>query len=115
MEVAGQHPAVALPPDMIKRRLGHSTLAFAPVALGGSVFGWTIGEAMSHRLLDAFVDAGFSLVDTAEGYTWWVPGNKGGESETLIGTWLRKNPGKREKVLIATKCAFLSRDRIRGS
>ena len=67
---------------MIKRRLGHSTLAFAPIALGGSVFGWTIGEAMSHRLLDAFVDAGFSLVDTAEGYTWWVPGNKGGESET---------------------------------
>jgi aryl-alcohol dehydrogenase-like predicted oxidoreductase len=57
----------------------------------------------------------FSFVDTAEGYTWWVPGNKGGESETLIGSWLRKNPAKRNKVMIATKCAVLSKDRIRRS
>jgi len=100
---------------MKKLKLGHSSLEFAPIALGGNVFGWTIDEEMSHKLLDAFVDAGFSLVDTAEGYTWWVPGNKGGESETLIGSWLRKNPSKRDKVLIATKCAVLSKDRIRHS
>ena len=88
---------------MEKRRLGRSALEFRPIALGGIVFGWTIGEAMSHKLLDAFVDAGFSLVETAESYTFWAPGGKWGESETLIGSWLRNNPGKREKVLIATE------------
>ena len=100
---------------MDKRKLGRSALEFLPIALGGSVFGWTIGEAMSHKLLDAFVDTGFSLVETAESYTWWAPGSKWGESETLIGSWLKKNPGKRDRLLIATKCTVLSRTRLRAS
>jgi aryl-alcohol dehydrogenase-like predicted oxidoreductase len=98
-----------------KRKLGRSALEFLPIALGGSVFGWTIGEAMSHKLLDAFVDTGFSLVETAESYTFWAPGGKWGESETLIGSWLKNNPGKRDRLLIATKCTVLSRTRLRAS
>jgi aryl-alcohol dehydrogenase-like predicted oxidoreductase len=100
---------------MEKRKLGRSALEFLPIALGGSVFGWTIGEAMSHRLLDAFVDTGFSLVETAESYTFWAPGGKWGESEMLIGSWLKNNPGKRDRLLIATKCTVLSRTRLRAS
>ncbi len=100
---------------MEKRRLGRSALEFLPIGLGGTVFGWTIGEAMSHELLDAFVDAGFSLVETAESYTYWAPGGKWGGSESLIGGWLKKNPGKRDKLLIATKCTDLSRTRLRSS
>ena len=91
---------------MEKRKLGKSGLEFAPIAFGGNVFGWTADEATSHKLLDAFVDAGFSFVDTADVYSRWVPGNKGGESETVIGSWLKKNPAKRDKVLIATKCGM---------
>jgi aryl-alcohol dehydrogenase-like predicted oxidoreductase len=91
---------------MEKRKLGHSSLEFAPIAFGGNVFGWTADEATSHRILDAFVDAGFSFVDTADVYSRWKPGNKGGESETVIGSWLKKNPAKRDKVLIATKCGM---------
>jgi aryl-alcohol dehydrogenase-like predicted oxidoreductase len=98
-----------------KRKLGGSTLEFLPIALGGIVFGWTAGEAMSHKLLDAFVDAGFSLVDTAESYAFWAPNSEWGKSETLIGSWLGKNPGKRDRVLIATKCTGLSRARLRAS
>jgi aryl-alcohol dehydrogenase-like predicted oxidoreductase len=100
---------------MEKRRLGRSALEFQPIGLGGVVFGWTIGEAMSHRLLDAFVDAGFSLVETAESYPFWAPGGKWGESETLIGNWLKNNPGKRHRLVIATKCTVLSRTRLRAS
>jgi aryl-alcohol dehydrogenase-like predicted oxidoreductase len=100
---------------MEKRKLGRSALEFLPIALGGSVFGWTVGEAMSHKLLDAFVDTGFSLVETAESYTFWAPGGKWGESETLIGSWLKNNPGKRDRLLIATKCTVLSRTRLRAS
>ena len=100
---------------MEKRKLGRSALEFRPIALGGVVFGWTIGEAMSHKLLDGFVDAGFSLVETAESYTFWAPGGKWGESETLIGSWLKNNPGKRDRLLIATKCTVLSRTRLRAS
>jgi aryl-alcohol dehydrogenase-like predicted oxidoreductase len=66
------------------------------------VFGWTAGEATSFRLLDAFVAAGLNLIDTADAYSFWVPGNKGGESETIIGKWLKRS-GKREQVVIATK------------
>jgi aryl-alcohol dehydrogenase-like predicted oxidoreductase len=73
---------------MQKRKLGKSDLEFVPIAFGGNVFGWTADEATSHMLLDAFVDAGFSFVDTADVYSRWFPGNKGGESETVIGTWL---------------------------
>jgi aryl-alcohol dehydrogenase-like predicted oxidoreductase len=93
---------------MINRRLGRSALEAAPIALGGNVFGWTADEPTSFALLDAFVDAGFNLVDTADGYSAWVPGNQGGESETIIGKWLKRS-GKRDKVLIATKVAKLAR------
>jgi aryl-alcohol dehydrogenase-like predicted oxidoreductase len=87
------------------RPLGRSGLAVAPLAFGGNVFGWTADEATSFRLLDAFVDGGFNLIDTADVYSRWAPGHTGGESETLIGRWLKLpgNAGKRERVLIATK------------
>jgi aryl-alcohol dehydrogenase-like predicted oxidoreductase len=88
---------------MMQRKLGRSGLEVAPLALGGNVFGWTADEAASFEVLDAFVAAGFNLIDTANSYSRWVPGNKGGESETIIGKWLRRRPGVRSKVLIATK------------
>jgi aryl-alcohol dehydrogenase-like predicted oxidoreductase len=88
---------------LIKRRLGNSALEVGPLAFGGNVFGWTADEAASFKLLDAFVASGLNLVDTADVYSRWVPGNKGGESETVIGKWLEVRPGSRDKVLIATK------------
>ncbi|HEY6926250.1 MAG TPA: aldo/keto reductase, partial [Steroidobacteraceae bacterium] len=88
---------------MMKRKLGKSGLDVAPLAFGGNVFGWTADEPTSFKLLDAFVAAGFNLIDTANSYSLWAPGNKGGESETIIGNWLRRRPGVRAKVLIATK------------
>ena len=87
---------------MEKRRFGQSDLQLAPLMLGGNVFGWTIDEKTSFGILDAFVDAGYNAVDTADSYARWVPGNPGGESETIIGNWLKRS-GKRDKVLIATK------------
>jgi aryl-alcohol dehydrogenase-like predicted oxidoreductase len=87
---------------MDKRPLGRSGLATAPLCLGGNVFGWTADEKTSFEILDRFVDLGFNLIDTANIYSRWVPGHAGGESETVIGDWLRKS-GKRERVLIATK------------
>ena len=87
---------------MDKRKLGNSGLEVAPLAFGGNVFGWTADEPTSFALLDAFVGAGFNLIDTADMYSTWVEGNKGGESETIIGKWL-KHSGKRSKVVIATK------------
>lgn len=87
---------------MNKRQLGRSELQVAPLALGGNVFGWTIDEKTSFQLLDGFVAAGFNLIDTADIYSRWAPGNKGGESETIIGNWL-KIRGNRDKVIIATK------------
>ncbi|WP_017463860.1 aldo/keto reductase [Dyella ginsengisoli] len=84
------------------RPLGRSPLAIAPLAFGGNVFGWSADEATSFELLDAFVDAGFNLIDTADMYSSWVPGNRGGESETIIGKWLKRS-GKRDRVVIATK------------
>lgn len=84
------------------RPLGHSGLQVAPLAFGGNVFGWSVDEATSFSLLDAFVDAGFNLVDTADVYSRWVKGHAGGESETIIGKWLRKSR-KRDAVIIATK------------
>lgn len=87
---------------MTKRKLGNSPIEIAPLALGGNVFGWTIDQPTSFKILDAFVDAGFTFIDTADIYSTWVPGNKGGESETIIGNWL-KQTGKRSKVIIATK------------
>lgn len=87
---------------MEKRRLGNSELEIAPFALGGNVFGWTIDEKTSFEVLDAFIDAGFNFIDTADSYSTWAPGNKGGESETIIGNWM-KSRNNRDKVLIATK------------
>ena len=87
---------------MERRKLGNTGLEISPLALGGNVFGWTIDEPTSFRILDAFVAAGFNLIDTADVYAKWVPGNKGGESETIIGNWLKKS-GKRSEVIVATK------------
>lgn len=88
-----------------RRPLGRSGITVAPLAFGGNVFGWSVKDAAgTGRLLDAFVDGGFNLIDTADVYPAWVPGNKGGESETLIGQWL-KSSGKRDQVVIATKVA----------
>ena len=92
---------------MEKRRIGSSDLEIAPLVLGGNVFGWTADEAASFRILDAFVDAGGTMIDTADVYSAWVEGHQGGESETVIGRWLKRDPGKRAKVQIATKAGFL--------
>lgn len=87
---------------MKTRTLGTSGPEVGPLALGGNVFGWTIDEATSFRLLDAFVAAGFNLIDTADVYSRWAPGNQGGESETIIGNWFKRS-GKRDQVVLATK------------
>ena len=87
---------------MKKRKLGNSGLEVAPLALGGNVFGWTADEKTSFGLLDAFTAAGGNLVDTADIYSVWVPGHKGGESETVLGKWLKRG-GNRKKVVVATK------------
>jgi len=90
---------------MTQRELGKSGLKVSPLAFGGNIFGWTVDEATSFKLLDAFVEAGFNLVDTADVYSKWAPGNKGGESETILGKWLKRSR-KREKVIIATKAGM---------
>ena len=87
---------------MQKRRLGRTDLDIAPLVLGGNVFGWTADEKTSFDILDRFVDAGLNTVDTADSYSRWVSGNKGGESETIIGKWM-KSRGNRDKVVIVTK------------
>lgn len=88
--------------DPKKRALGKSGLATAPLVFGGNVFGWTIDKAKSFEILDAFVGAGFNAIDTADVYSRWVPGNSGGESETIIGEWLKARR-RRDDVLILTK------------
>lgn len=87
---------------MHKRALGSSGLSIAPLVFGGNVFGWTADAAMSFALLDAFVGAGFDAIDTADAYSRWVPGHGGGESETIIGQWLKAR-GNRDAVKILTK------------
>lgn len=87
---------------MQKRKLGNSSLEIAPLTLGGNVFGWTIDEKRSFEILDAFTGAGFNLVDTADVYSRWVAGHTGGESETVIGNWMKQR-GNRRQVCIATK------------
>ena len=87
---------------MKKRKLGNSGLEVSPLAFGGNVFGWTVDEPTSFKLLDAFAAAGFNLIDTADTYSRWVSGNRGGESETIIGKWFKRG-GNREKMVIATK------------
>ena len=85
-----------------KRKLGNSGLEIAPLAFGGNVFGWTADESASFQLLDAFVAAGCNFIDTADVYSKWAPGHQGGESESILGRWLKKS-GKRNQVVIATK------------
>lgn len=87
------------------RAIGRSGLRVAPLALGGNVFGWTADEATSFAVLDAFVDGGFNLIDTADIYSRWVPGHQGGESEAVIGRWLKApgNASKRDRIVLATK------------
>jgi aryl-alcohol dehydrogenase-like predicted oxidoreductase len=105
--------------EMERRRLGNSGLEVAPLVFGGNVFGWTVDEPTAFELLDAFVAHGFNFIDTADVYPKWVPGNQGGESETMIGNWLQRS-GKRNDVVIATKVGVemapdrkgLSRDNI---
>jgi aryl-alcohol dehydrogenase-like predicted oxidoreductase len=87
---------------MQKRHLGHSGLQVSPLCFGGNVFGWTADEPTSFNLLDAFVAAGFNFIDTADSYSTWAPGHRGGESETVIGRWLKAR-GRRDQVIIATK------------
>ena len=93
---------------MTLRQVGTSDMMVAPLALGGNVFDWTAEEAASFEVLDAFVDAGGSMIDTADVYSAWVPGHVGGESERLIGRWLKRDPAKRDKVVIATKVGFMA-------
>ncbi len=90
---------------MQTRRLGDTDLAIVPVVFGGNVFGWTVDEARSFELLDAWVDRGFNCIDTADVYSVWVPGHVGGESETIIGKWLKQS-GKRDQVVLLTKVGF---------
>jgi aryl-alcohol dehydrogenase-like predicted oxidoreductase len=87
---------------MPKRQLGGSGLEIAPLVFGGNVFGWTVDEGNAFSLLDAFVAGGFNCIDTADVYSNFIPGNKGGESETIIGRWLRAR-GRRDDVVLATK------------
>lgn len=87
---------------MDKKHLGKSLLEVSQICFGGNVFGWTVDQAKSFTLLDAFVEAGGNFIDTADSYSKWVPGNKGGESETIIGNWM-KDRGNRTKIVIATK------------
>ncbi|MGE5721144.1 MAG: aldo/keto reductase [Sphingomonadales bacterium] len=88
---------------MERRMLGRSGIGIAPLVLGSNVFGWTADEPTSFALLDAFVDAGFNCVDTADVYSRWLPGRKGGESETVIGNWLAQGGGRRDRLVVATK------------
>ena len=86
-----------------KRPLGGSGLEISPLVFGGNVFGWTVDETTSFALLDRFTDAGLNAIDTADMYSTWVPGNQGGESETIIGKWLGAKPSRREKIVLITK------------
>src|SRR3569833_2156845 len=98
---------------MEKKEIGNSGIKIAPFVFGGNVFGWTVDEKESFKLLNAFVDAGLNCIDTADVYSKWVPGNKGGESEEIIGNWLTQS-GKRDKVIIATKVGKLMGEGKKG-
>lgn len=88
---------------MNTRPLGNTGLDITPMVFGGNVFGWTVDEQTSFSLLDALVDSGLNAVDTADSYSRWVKGHQGGESETIIGNWLSRNPGKRDRIVLITK------------
>jgi aryl-alcohol dehydrogenase-like predicted oxidoreductase len=91
---------------MTSRRIGSTDLAVFPLCLGGNVFGWTCDEAESFAVLDAFAAAGGNIIDTADTYSSWVPGHTGGESETIIGNWMRRR-GNRQRTIVATKVGYL--------
>lgn len=95
-------PAATPGPSADKRRVGRSGISISPLVLGGNVFGWTADRDRSFEILDRFVEAGFETIDTADVYSGWVPGNKGGESETIIGEWMRSR-GNRDRVVVITK------------
>ena len=97
-----------------KRSLGRTGLSIAPIVFGGNVFGWTADEKTSFALLDAFFDAGFNAIDTADVYSAWVDGHVGGESETIIGKWLKQSSVKREDAVIVTKVGFDNRGQKTG-
>ena len=88
---------------MIKRTLAKTGLEIAPIVFGGNVFGWTIDQQQSFNVLDAFFEHGFNAIDTADFYSIWAPGNQGGESERIIGQWLKNNPHKRDEMVLFTK------------
>jgi aryl-alcohol dehydrogenase-like predicted oxidoreductase len=98
---------------MQQRQLGRSALSIAPLMVGANVFGWTIDKQASFKVLDAFVDHGVNGIDTANAYSIWVPGNVGGESETVLGAWLKAS-GKRNKVVIATKAGMDMGEGVKG-
>ena len=98
---------------MQKRRLGRSELLISPFVLGTNVFGHTVNEKTGFEILDAFRESGFETIDTANSYTMWAPGNKGGESETIIGNWM-KDRGARKEMIIATKVGWEITDEIKG-
>lgn len=87
---------------MEKRKLGNSDLFVYPITFGGNVFGWTIDEQQSFNVLDGFTGAGFNFIDTADSYSHWVPGNKGGESETILGNWMQERKNRTD-IILATK------------
>lgn len=87
---------------MDKRKLGNTDLLVSPVTFGGNVFGWTLDEKKSFEVLDGFIEAGFNFIDTADVYSRWVPENKGGESETIIGNWMKAR-NNRNQIILATK------------
>ena len=87
---------------MQTRRLGHTDLSIAPLVLGGNVFGWTVDKKASFAVLDRFATAGLTAIDTADAYSTWVPGNQGGESETIIGEWMKAR-GNRGRIIVITK------------
>ncbi len=92
---------------MQRRRIGSTDLDVFPLCLGGNVFGWTCDEAESFAVLDAYAEAGGNVIDTADAYSSWVPGNAGGESETIIGNWMRSR-GNRHRIIVATKVGLWS-------
>lgn len=87
---------------MQKKKLGRTNLEISPIVFGGNVFGWTLDEKESFKILDQLFEKGFTTIDTADSYSHWAPGNKGGESETIIGNWLKER-GNRKDLIIATK------------
>jgi len=98
---------------MNKRKLGKTGMEISPLVFGGNVFGWTVDQAASFKLLDAFVAAGFNSIDTADTYSRWAPGHVGGESETILGAWMKRS-GNRNKVIVATKVGMDMGDGKKG-